>query len=44
MSILCQFPCVRGIIASGKLKDELKMFPLLKEKWGWGSKHEGLLY
>lgn len=40
MSILCQFPGARRIRVSGELKEELKMFLLLKENWGWGSKQE----
>lgn len=35
MSILCQFPGTARIRASGKLKEELKMFLLLKENGGW---------
>lgn len=41
MSILCQFPGTRRIRAGGKVKEELKMFLLLRENGGWGSKQGG---
>lgn len=37
MSILCQFPGTRRIRAGGKVKEELKMFLLLRENGGWAS-------
>lgn len=35
MSNLCQFPGMGRIRVSGKLREKLKMFLLLKENGGW---------
>lgn len=43
MSILCQYPGTARIRESGKLKEELMMFLLLKENGGWDVKKKAAL-